>query len=110
MDSVGSVACKRCRPNSVRPCDKYEKRHKRPHVSMSAPGPASITSYQSPQQSQSDLHPSLPPSLWTKVRKQSVALHVVDWTSNILNVLHFQHPIDHRCLGRLHQNNWSRSL
>jgi hypothetical protein len=39
-----------------------------------------------------------------------VALHVVDWTGNILNVLHFQHPIDHQCAGRLRQNNRSRSL
>jgi hypothetical protein len=35
-------------------------------------------------------------------------LHVVYCASNILNILHFQHPIDHRCLGRLCNDNWNR--
>ena len=45
-----------------------------------------------------------------KVCEQSVALHVVDWTSNVPNILRFQHPIDHQCVGRLRQNNRRRSL
>ncbi len=34
-------------------------------------------------------------------------LNVVDWTSNVFR---FHHPIDHRCSGRLHKNNWYRPL
>ena len=36
------------------------------------------------------------------------SLHVVYCASNIFNILHFQHPIDHRCLGRLCKHNWNR--
>ena len=32
-----------------------------------------------------------------------MALHVVVWTSNILNVLHFRYPIHRQCVGRLCQ-------
>jgi hypothetical protein len=35
-------------------------------------------------------------------------LHVVYCARNILIILHFQHPIDHRCLGRLYKDNWNR--
>ena len=38
------------------------------------------------------------------------ALNVVHCTRNVLHVLDIQHPIDHRCLGRLYQHNWNRPL
>ncbi|SRR5258708_25641957 len=37
-------------------------------------------------------------------------LHVIDWTTNILNILQFQHTVDHRCFSQLRQDNWHRSL
>ena len=50
------------------------------------------------------------PSLHLLRSRTTRGLHVVYWTSNILNILHIQHPIDHRCLGRLCKHNRNRSF
>jgi hypothetical protein len=52
--------------------------------------------------------PSLTPSPLNQRLRTIRGLHVVYCASNILNILHFQHPIDHRCLGRLCKGNWNR--
>jgi hypothetical protein len=42
-------------------------------------------------------------------RSQTIrGLNVVLCARNILHVLVIQHPIDHRCLGRLYKHNWNR--
>jgi hypothetical protein len=52
-------------------------------------------------------HPSLHHLSNQRLRTIS-GLHVVYCPSNILNILHYQYPIDHRCLGRLRKSNWDR--
>jgi hypothetical protein len=52
--------------------------------------------------------PSLTPPPLNQRLRPILGLHVVYCASNILNILHFQHPIDHRCLGRLCKDNWNR--
>ena len=54
----------------------------------------------------------VPPSLASSPLNQGSrtirGLHVIYSTSNVLNILNFQRPIDHRCLGRLYNDNWDR--
>ena len=62
------------------------------------------------------LQPFVPPSFVLLFHLPSLhqrsrtipGLHVIYCTSNIFNTLHFQRPIDHRCIGRLCKHNWNR--
>ena len=53
---------------------------------------------------------SLTPSPLNQKSRTIHGLHIIYCASNILNVLHFQHPIDHRCLGQLCKHNWNRPV
>jgi hypothetical protein len=53
---------------------------------------------------------SFTPSPLNQISQTIRGLHVVYCPSNILNILHFQRPIDHRCLGRLYKDNWNRPI
>jgi hypothetical protein len=52
--------------------------------------------------------PSLTPSPLNQRSRTTRGLHVVYWASNIPNILHIQHPISHRRLGRLCKHNRNR--
>ena len=56
------------------------------------------------------LPPSLTSSPLNRTSRTIRGIHVVHCASNILNILHFnfQHPINHRCLGRLCKGYWNR--
>jgi hypothetical protein len=77
-----------------------------------------VTSWESPQPCRLNILPlirtlkprSTLPSLHplNQSLRTVLGLHVVYCASNNLNNLHFQHPVDHRCLGRLCKDNWNR--
>src|SRR5712691_1245309 len=57
---------------------------------------------------ESPFHPSLTPSPLNQTLRTIHGLHVAYCARNILNKLHSQYSIDHRCVARLRKDNWNR--
>ena len=52
--------------------------------------------------------PSPTPSPLNQISQTIRALNVVYCARNVLHILHIEHPIDRRCIGRLYKHNWNR--